>query len=88
LVEESFSTADETFDACSMRGCNTGQRRNAATAGMPFGSRKARFAVVSIGNVADRAQDLALFLNRNLPIGLGRQIEPANRRLLERADRR
>src|SRR6476619_959454 len=44
---------------------------------------KARLPVVADGNIADRAQDLTLFGDLDLLVGLLLEIEPADGRLLE-----
>ena len=45
-------------------------------------------AVVADRDVTYRAQHLALFVNGDLPVALGREIEPADGRALEGTDRR
>jgi hypothetical protein len=47
---------------------------------------KAGIAVVADGNVADRAQDFALFGDLDFPVGLLLEIEPADNSAFEGAD--
>lgn len=48
---------------------------------------QAGLAVIAGGYVADRAEDFALFVDLDLPVVLCDDVEPADRRLFEGADR-